>query len=159
MPMTDPTPHGPWKILASREVYQDPWIALRRDEVIRPDGNPGTHCVVRLKAGVSVLAVDDDEMVYLTEEFHYGVGRTTLELVSGGIESDEDALLSARRELQEETGLMAARWTALGSILTTPGFCDERIHLFLARELSETTAALEDDEAEHEDGAARVAAD
>ena len=71
-------PHGPWTILASQPIYRDPWIAVRRDDVIRPDGQPGTHAVVDIKPGVAVLALDDAGFVYLTDEFHYGVGRHTL---------------------------------------------------------------------------------
>jgi hypothetical protein len=81
--------HGPWQIIESHEVYRDPWVAVRRDNVIRPDGKPGTHSVVMLKPGVTVLAIDDETNVYLTEEFHYGVGRITIEAVSGGIEPGE----------------------------------------------------------------------
>lgn len=109
--------HGPWKIHQSSDVYVDPWLKLRRDEVTRPDGMPGTYCVVEIKPGVSVLALDDDGNVFLTEEFHYAVGRETLETVSGGIEPGEDALTTAKRELKEEIGITAHRWTDLG-------FCD-----------------------------------
>ena len=62
--------HGPWKIRNSRDVYKDPWIEVRKDDVIRPDGADGTHCVVNMKPGVSVLPLDDQGFVYLTEEFH-----------------------------------------------------------------------------------------
>lgn len=108
--------HGPWKIVHSREVHRDPWITVRMDDVIRPDGNPGTYTVVHLKPGVCVLAIDDARNVYLTEEFHYGVGRTTLEVVSGGVEEGEDLLASARRELKEELGIEAVEWTHLGTV-------------------------------------------
>jgi len=94
--------HGPWHIVESHEVYRDPWIAVRKDDVIRPDGKPGTHSVVTLKPGVTVLAIDEEVNVYLTEEFHYGVGRITIEAVSGGTEIDELPLDTAKRELQEE---------------------------------------------------------
>ena len=118
------------------EVYRDAWIELVRDVVIRPDGAPGTHCIVRLKPGVSVLALDAEGIVFLTEEFHYGVGRDTLEAVSGGIDAGEEALESARRELREELGITAGRWTDLGvcdpftSVVVSP------TRLFLARSLS-----------------------
>ena len=65
--------YGPWQIRSSREVYRDPWIAVRRDEVIRPDGADGTHVLVWMKPGVSVLALDDDGSVYLADEFHYAI--------------------------------------------------------------------------------------
>ena len=85
--------YGPWQIRSSHEVYRDPWIAVRRDEVIRPDGADGTHVLVWMKPGVSVLALDDDGSVYLTDEFHYAIGRDSIELVSGGMEPGEDEKL------------------------------------------------------------------
>ncbi len=106
--------HGPWKITGTQQVYQDPWLSLRRDDVIRPDGAPGTHVVVHIKPGVSVLPLDDAGFVYLTDEFHYAVGRNTLEVVSGGIDPGEDAVTAARRELREGLGITAATWTHLG---------------------------------------------
>jgi ADP-ribose pyrophosphatase len=108
--------HGPWKIVRSHDIYKDPWIDVRWDDVIRPDGRPGIHSVIRLKPGVTVLALDEEGAVYLTEEFHYAVGRVTLEAVSGGIDPDEDAPAAARRELREELGIEAARWLDLGSV-------------------------------------------
>ena len=141
--MTFPTSHGSWQILARKEIYRDAWIALDRDEVIRPDGQPGTHCILHLKPGVSVLPFDDQGMVYLTEEFHYGVGRVTVEVVSGGIEPDEQAEVTARRELQEELGITAKEWIDLGvcdpftSVVVSP------TRLFLARGLTFGPTSLE----------------
>jgi ADP-ribose pyrophosphatase len=128
--------HGPWTILASQPIYRDPWVAVRRDEVIRPDGQPGTHAVVDIKPGVAVLALDDAGFVYLTDEFHYGVGRNTLEVVSGGCDPGEDPLAAAQRELREELGITAAEWTALGVVdpFTSVGVSPTR--LLLARRLS-----------------------
>lgn len=134
--MASPEQHGPWQIVSRREVYRDPWIQVTRDEVIRPDGAPGSHCIVRLKAGVTVLAVDEAGNAYLTEEFHYAVGRETLEAVSGGIDEGETPEVAARRELQEELGITASEWIDLGacdpitSVVTSPA------QLFLARGLT-----------------------
>jgi ADP-ribose pyrophosphatase len=141
--MSYPHSHGPWQILGRTEVYCDPWITLTRDDVIRPDGAAGTHCVVRLKPGVSVLPLDDRGMVFLTEEFHYGVGRLTVEAVSGGIEPGEDPLACAQRELQEELGIAAGEWVDLGvcdpftSVVVSP------TRLFLARQLTFGPTMLE----------------
>ena len=107
--------HGPWQIVRSHAIYKDAWLEVRKDDVIRPDGAPGTHGVVLLKPGVSVLALDEDRRVYLTDEFHYGVGRRTIEVVSGGREPDEEPLVAARRELEEELGIIAEDWLPLGS--------------------------------------------
>ncbi len=130
-------PHGPWKILASNEVYRDPWIEVQRDDVIRPDGKPGTHCVVHMKPGVCVVAMDDEGFVYLTEEFHYGIGRNSIEGVSGGIEPGETALGTAQRELEEEIGLQAQHWTDLGSVDPFTTIVVSPTRLYLAEGLSE----------------------
>jgi len=138
-----PTIHGPWKILARQSVYRDAWIELDRDEVIRPDGQPGTHCILRLKSGVSVLPMDDQGMVYLTEEFHYGVGRVTVEVVSGGIESEESAESTAQRELQEELGITAKEWIDLGVCDPLTSVVVSPTRLFLARGLDFGPTSLE----------------
>ena len=108
-------PYGPWQILNTTEVYADPWLKVRKDDVIRPVGNPGTHSVVTIKHGVCVLAFQDDT-IYLTKEFHYAVGRVTLEAVSGGREAHEPAIECAQRELAEELGISAATWTELTTV-------------------------------------------
>jgi ADP-ribose diphosphatase len=135
--------HGPWQIVESREVYRDPWTRLQRDEVIRPDGQPGTYCVVNLKPGVSVLAIDDEDNVYLTEEFHYGVGRITIEAVSGGIEDGEQPLATAQRELQEELGIEAKQWTDLGTVDPFTANVVSPTQLYLARSLTFGSPNLE----------------
>src|SRR5437868_4543173 len=136
-------PHGPWKIVRSHELYHDPWINLRLDDVVRPDGRPGTHSVIRLKPGVTVLALDEADAVYLTLEFHYAVGRATLEAVSGGIDPDEDAGAAARRELREELGIEAAQWLDLGSVDPFTTNVVSPTQLFLARDLSFRASAPE----------------
>jgi ADP-ribose pyrophosphatase len=91
--------------------------------------------VVHVKPGVCVLALDAAGTAYLTEEFHYGVGRVTLEAVSGGMEPDEDALQTARRELREELGIRAATWTDLGVCDPFTASVVSPTRLFLARDI------------------------
>ncbi|MHB8897483.1 MAG: NUDIX domain-containing protein [Thermoguttaceae bacterium] len=136
-------PHGPWKIFASKQVYHDPWIDVRRDDVIRPDGREGTHSVVEMKPGVCVAALDDEGFVYLTDEFHYAVGRNSLEGVSGGIEPGETPLETARRELEEELGLRAEEWTDLGSVDPFTTIIVSPTQLYLAQRLSPGVAQPE----------------
>ncbi len=128
--------HGPWKILKSEQMYSDPWVQLFRDQVLRPDGNPGTYATVHLKAGVCVIAMDEAGNLHLTREFHYAVGRVTIEGVSGGIESDESPALAATRELAEELGIAARRWTHLGTIDPFTAAVLSPVELYLAEELS-----------------------
>lgn len=125
--------HGPWTIVTSQPVYSDPWIDVRKDDVLRPDGQPGTYSVVRVRRGVTVVALDEENVLHLTEEFHYAVGRITLEGVSGGSEDGEDPLQTARRELAEELGIEAERWTDLGIVDPITSSVESPTRIFLAQ--------------------------
>jgi ADP-ribose pyrophosphatase len=115
--------------------YTDPWVKVQRDEVIRPDGLPGTYAVVHIKPGICVLAMDDSDNVHLTEEFHYAVNRVTLECVSGGRDGEEEPLLAAKRELREELGIEADEWLDLGLVNPLTASLLSPTQLFLARKL------------------------
>jgi ADP-ribose pyrophosphatase len=135
--------HGPWTIVQSSLIYQDPWIRLDKDDVIRPDGLTGTYSTIQLKPGVTVIAIDGQDVVHLTSEFHYAVGRVTLEGASGGIEEHESPLLSAQRELLEELGIVAGRWTSLGCVDPFTSAVRSPVELFLAEELTFQETQLE----------------
>jgi ADP-ribose pyrophosphatase len=135
--------HGPWTIRSSTWVYQDPWLKVQRDEVERPDGQPGTYAVVHIKPGVCVLAMDGERNVYLTKEFHYAVGEATIECVSGGRDEDELALSAARRELREELGIEADHWLDLGRLDPFTASVLSPTQLYLAQELRFVDAAPE----------------
>lgn len=127
---------GPWTVIDSRTVYKNPWIAVREDKVIRPDGKEGIFGVVEMKPGVSVLPLDDEGNVYLTDEFHYAVGRDSIEAMSGGIiDEGEDELAAAGRELREEAGIVAAEWVYLGVVDPFTTVVSSPNHMFLARGL------------------------
>lgn len=128
------------------EIFRGRIITLRQDDVTLPSGGRATLEIVHHPGASAVVAVDDGGDVVLIRQFRHAVGGFIWEVPAGTLGEGEAPETCARRELEEETGLVATRWTALGSIVTTPGFCDERIHLFLARDLRETAAALEDDE-------------
>lgn len=137
------TPHGPWTIKSTEQVYRDPYVELTLDQVIRPDGDDGQHVVVTIKPGVCVVAVDADRNVHLTKEFHYAVGRDTIECVSGGVEPDEDANLTAKRELQEELGLAAKSWRFLTTVDPFTTCLVSPTRLYLATDLSHVAAEPE----------------
>ena len=99
--------HGPWRIKETNDIYRDSFIHVWVDQVVRPDARDGQHVVVSMRPGVCVLAIDQHKNLILTREFHYGIGRDSIEAVSGGIEEDETPELTARRELEEELGLRA----------------------------------------------------
>jgi ADP-ribose pyrophosphatase len=128
--------HGPWSILKTETMYQDPWLKVTRDQVLRPDGSPGTYATVQLKSGVCVVGLDESGNVHLTREFHYAVGRITVEGVSGGIEPDETAEQAAERELTEEIGLTAKSWVRLGTIDPFTAAIESTVTMFVARDLT-----------------------
>jgi len=126
---------GPWKIIGTKWVHQDPWVRVQQDDVIRPDGKPGTFTVVHIKPGVCVLPWAEDDTVYLTEEFHYAVGKVTIECVSGGRDVGETANEAAKRELREELGIEAVEWTDLGRVDPFTACLLSPTQLYLARGL------------------------
>ena len=131
---------GPWTAIDSKIIYKNPWIVVREDIVIRPDNKKGVFGVVKMKAGVSILPLDGENNVYLTQEYHYAVERITIEAISGGIDDKEHKLDTAKRELKEETGILADEWIDLGvvdpftTVITSPNY------MFLARSLTFTKA-------------------
>ena len=127
---------GPWRIRSSEQIYHDDFVDLTLDQVIRPDGNDGQHVIVRIKPGVCVLALDDQNNVILTSEFHYAVGRDSIECVSGGIEPGETAEQTAHRELREELGIIAGRWTRLSTIDPFTTIMESPTCLFVAEQLT-----------------------
>lgn len=124
--------NGPWKIKSRSAKYRSELIELYEDEVIKPDGEPGTYTTVRFKAGVSVLPVDEKGFAYLARDFRYAVGRETLEVVGGAIDEGETRLDAARRELKEELGIEADELIELGQVDPITSLADSPAYLFLA---------------------------
>ena len=130
--------HGPWKIKSSVVKYENPWIEVREDQVIRPDGKDGLFGVVTMKSGASILALDDEGYVYLTEEFRYALGRISVEVVSGALDDGENLLQAAQRELKEEAGIEAEEWIDLGIVNPFTSIIDSPANIYLARKLRVT---------------------
>lgn len=125
--------NGPWKIKSTTAKYKSELIDLYEDEVIKPNGEPGTYSTVCVKPGVSVLPVDEEGSVYLARDFRYAVGRECVEAVAGAIDEGEPPVDAARRELKEELGIEAADFVELGIVDPMPSLVDSPSHLFLAR--------------------------
>jgi len=99
---------NPWTTLSSRPVYDNSWIAVREDSILRPDGNPGIYGVVHYKnRAVGVLPVEEDGSIWLVGQFRYPLGVYSWEIPEGGGPEGESPEDTARRELLEETGLIA----------------------------------------------------
>lgn len=127
--------HGPWKIQKSRTVYTNPWLSVREDSVLRPDGSDGIFGVVEMVAGAAVLPLDTAGNVYLTKEFRYAIGAPSIEVVSGGIEPGETPLQAGKRELREELGMTAQKWTSLGILDPFTSVVNSPASLFLVENL------------------------
>jgi len=130
-----------------REIYRGRIVDLRLEEVRLPNGAVVELELMRHPGAAAVAAVDEAERVALIRQYRHAAGGFIWELPAGVLDPGEEPARCAARELREETGLVADELRPLGAIFTTPGFCDERIHLFLARGLRQTAHAHGHDEA------------
>ncbi len=128
---------NPYRLIASRDIYRNPWIAVREDHVHMPHGEEAWFGVVDGKPGSSVLAIDERNEVCLIREYKYGLGGVSIEVVSGGIEEGESELEAARRELREEVGLEAREWIPLGKVDPFTAVVKCPNYLWIARELED----------------------
>ena len=131
-----PDKKNPWLTVSSRQLYDNPWITVREDSVVRPDDEPGIYGVVHYKnIAVGVLAIEEDH-VYLVGQYRYPLERYSWEIPEGGCPEGEEPLAAAQRELKEETGLEAARWRMLGEAHLSNSVADEYAVWFLATALA-----------------------
>ena len=142
----EPT-RSPWTRRASRVVYDNPWIRVRDDRVIRPDGQPGVYGVVEMKSwAVGIVPLTDDGDTFLVGQYRYTLDLYSWEIPEGGASKLATPLDSARRELREETGIAAARWTYLGEAHLSNSVTDEVGCVFLAEGLAFGDAEPEETE-------------
>jgi len=135
------------RMVSSKTIFEGKIVRVTLDEARLPDGKLAAREVVYHPGGVAVLALDEDNTVTLVRQFRYPIQRELLELPAGKLDHGaEDPVLGAQRELSEETGLEAEEWTYLGHILASPGFCDEALHMYLARGLKRRQQHLDEDE-------------
>jgi ADP-ribose pyrophosphatase len=141
MRQMEETVAGPWTRRTRRVAYENPWITIWHDEVIRPDGEPGIYGVVHFaNLAVGVLALDDADRVLLVGQHRYALDLYSWEIPEGGVPAGESPLDGARRELREETGIEAADWIELARCHLSNSVSDEEAVLYLATGLTQGVA-------------------
>ena len=138
--------NGPWKVKHTEEKYRDDFVRFYVDEVLKPNGKPGTYATVQLKEGVAILAFDKDGKVWLTKQFRYAIGKESIEVISGGIDNGEDPLTAAKREAREELGLEGEDWEILPLFHLETSMIKGPVHLFVVRNLRCTERDQDDTE-------------
>lgn len=130
--------NGGWKAVAARTVYDNAWISVQHNDVITPGGSPGIYGVVKFKnKAIGIVPIDNEGFVYLVGQYRYPLGEYSWEIPEGGGPFGEDPLAAAKRELREETGLVAERWQCIGHIHTSNSVTDEEGFIYLAQGLNQ----------------------
>jgi 8-oxo-dGTP pyrophosphatase MutT (NUDIX family) len=138
------TESNPWRRVSRRVAYQNPWIELLHDDVIRPDGKPGIYGVVHfLHLAIGVVPIDASDRVLLVGQYRYAPDHYSWEIPEGGGDFDEDPEAAARRELVEETGLFGGEWREICRAELSNSVSDEVAILFVATGLEAGPASPE----------------
>ncbi|MBA7676387.1 Methanol dehydrogenase activator [subsurface metagenome] len=134
------------KTLSSQLIYDGRAVKLRVDAVRMPSGRETRREIVEHRDCVAIVAVDADDNVLLVKQFRKSVEKELLEIPAGGIDPGEDPVTTVRREMQEETGYLPGKVEKLGGFYSSPGFCTEYLHLYLATDLTPSPLYAEDTE-------------
>jgi 8-oxo-dGTP pyrophosphatase MutT (NUDIX family) len=138
---------NPWKILGQKEVYENSWIRLTEFQVVNPSGGKGIYAKVHYKnMAVGVIPIDENWNIWLVGQYRFVISQYSWEIPEGGGRMDEEPLESAKRELMEETGLVAKEWTELMTLHLSNSVSDERAVIYLARNLIQQSPAPEETE-------------
>jgi ADP-ribose pyrophosphatase len=134
------------KLISSEEQYRCPifWVTL--DRAIDPDGFEIQRCVVQHSGSAVIMAMDQKRRVLLVKQYRLPARQSLWELPAGRLDPGETPLKAAKRELREETGCTARRWTKLVSYYASPGFLAEKMNIYLAEDLKAGTATPMEDE-------------
>jgi 8-oxo-dGTP pyrophosphatase MutT (NUDIX family) len=138
---------GNWSINSSETKYDNPWITVTEHQVINPSGNPGIYGEVHFKnIAIGIVALDDNDNIYVVNQFRFVLNQDSLEIPEGGGGLDIDPLLSAKRELKEETGLEANSWEKLMELHLSNSVSNEKAIIYLAKDLKQGEMELEETE-------------
>lgn len=126
---------SPWKKLSEKVVYQNRWIKVREDQVVTPSGSDGIYSVIESNDSVVVIAMNDNNEIYIIKNFRYP-HNAWMWILPGGGGDQQHALEASKRELEEETGIVAKQWHKLGTISVCDGLMTEKQTVYLARKLA-----------------------
>lgn len=136
------------KQLTTKEYYRNPFLKVTEDDVLLPNQKEAKRVVVHHPGGVNLIALDDQKRLILVKQYRYPVGKSILETPAGKIEPNEETMVTAKRELEEETGYTCDDLKSVGRFATSPGFCNEYIENFLALNLQKLEEEVAGDEDE-----------
>lgn len=135
---------NPWKTLGSKSIYSNPWMSVREDRVIRPDGVNGIFGVVSMRAATAIVALTPKDEIYMVGQYRYAPEHYSWEVIQGGADEDEKPIIAAKRELAEEAGLIAEQWSQLGEeVHLSNCVSSERGFAYIARGLCNTASSPE----------------
>jgi 8-oxo-dGTP pyrophosphatase MutT (NUDIX family) len=140
---------NPWTTLSGEVKYDNKWINVTEYQVINPGGGKGIYGKVHFKnVGIGIIPIDQDLNTWLVGQYRYTLNEYMWEIPEGGGPLDEDPLEAAKRELKEETGMTAKKWTLLTKLHTSNSVTDEVAYIFMAEELEHGDNELEESEAD-----------
>lgn len=138
---------SPWTTLTQTPVYDNPWIRVSHRDVVNPNGGVGIYGLIHFKSlAIGVLPIDAEDHTWLVGQYRYATEEYSWEIPAGGGALDVDPAVTARRELAEETGLIAERCRLLMEARTSNSVCDERAYVFVAEGLAEGPTAPDETE-------------
>ena len=133
------------KTVNKNYVYQGKILSLRVDDALRADGKPCKREIIEHSGGACVLYVENDQILFV-KQYRYAYGEMLLEIPAGKLNAGEDPMLAAKRELEEETGVKSENLQLLYVMYPTPGYTNERIYIYLAKDGERVPAHLDDGE-------------
>lgn len=134
------------KILSENLIYDGNIFSVKELQVLTANNHKSHREIISHNGGACILAVTDDDKIIFEYQFRVAIGKVLLELPAGKLEKGEEAIVCAKRELEEETSYRAEKWTSLGEIFVSPGYDNEKIYLFLAENLRQGEFNLDPDE-------------
>lgn len=139
--------NNPWQILDAEVKYENNWIQVVHQNVINPSGGKGIYGTVNFKnIAVGVVPIDNDENTWLVGQYRFPLNEYSWEIPEGGCPDGEEVLETAKRELKEETGLIAQNWSLISKLHTSNSVCNEVAYIFLAEHITQSESQPEDTE-------------